>query len=151
MADLELIKTLRDKTGVSVAQCKKALEEAGGDMDKALEILRAQSGAAAEKKADRAIGAGLVSAYIHNNGQVGSLVVLGCETDFVAKNPEFKMLGDDLAMQVAAFMPQTIEELAALPFIKDSNLTVADAITAAVQKFGERVAVVEFKRLAVGE
>lgn len=99
------IKKLRDETGISVMQCKKALEEAEGDMDKARIILEKQSKVAASKKADRTLGAGAVASYIHNTGTVGSMVMLLCETDFVARNEEFKALAYDIALQVAATNP----------------------------------------------
>ncbi|HWP61504.1 MAG TPA: elongation factor Ts [Candidatus Paceibacterota bacterium] len=101
----EIIKKLRDETGVSVMQCKKALEEAGGDLEKAKIILRKQSSTAASKKADRALGAGLASAYTHAGGQVVAAVVLACETDFVARNEEFAKLAYAIAMHVAAMDP----------------------------------------------
>lgn len=106
---IDVLKALRDKTGVSVAQCKKALEEAGGDVDKAEVILRKKSGAAAEKKADRELGAGAIGSYVHD-GAIGSMIVLSCETDFVAKNPEFPALAREIAMQVAATDPQYLTE-----------------------------------------
>ncbi len=107
------IKELRDKTGVSVMQCKKALEEAGGDVAKAEVILKKHSAAAADKKADRSLAAGAIGSYIHD-GAVGAMVLLSCETDFVAKNPEFVALARELAMQVAATAPAyvTTEEIA---------------------------------------
>lgn len=106
---IDVLKALRDKTGVSVAQCKKALEEAGGDVDKAEVILRKKSGAAAEKKADRELGAGAIGSYVHD-GAIGAMIVLSCETDFVAKNPEFPALAREIAMQVAATDPQYLSE-----------------------------------------
>ena len=102
---IERIKELRDLTGVSVMQCKKALEQAEGDLEKAKVILRKQSAAAATKKADRTLGAGIASAYTHAGGQVMGAVVLGCETDFVARNPDFGKLAHDIAMHVAAMDP----------------------------------------------
>lgn len=98
------IKELRDMTGVSVMQCKKALAEAEGDLRKAEVILRKHSAASAEKKADRSLAAGAIGSYIHD-GAVGAMVHLSCETDFVAKNPEFIALARELAMQVAATAP----------------------------------------------
>jgi len=98
------IKELRDMTGVSIMQCKKALEEAGGDLAKAEVILKKHSAASAEKKADRSLAAGAIGSYVHD-GAVGAMVLLSCETDFVAKNPEFMALARDLAMQVAATSP----------------------------------------------
>ena len=106
MATTEEIKALREETGVSVMQCKKALEEAGGDMEKARVILRKHSAAAASKKADRELGAGVASAYTHAGGSVVGAVVLACETDFVSKNEEFGKLAYDIAMHVAAMAPQ---------------------------------------------
>ncbi len=102
------LKELRDKTGISVMQCKKALEEAGGDMDKAVIILKKKRSEAAEKKSDRELGAGAVGAYIHNTNEVAALVLLACETDFVSKNVEFVALAKDIAMQVAATNPAYI-------------------------------------------
>ena len=135
----ETVKELRDKTGISVMECKKALEEAGGDMTKALEILSKRALVAVGKKADRTLGAGVVSSYIHNTGQVGSLVVLSCETDFVSKNEEFVALARDIAMHAAAMRPADVAELVLQPFIKDQGRTIADLISAATQKFGERI------------
>lgn len=104
----EALKELRNKTGVSVMQCKKALEEAAGDMEKALIILQKKGGEAAAKKSDRELGAGAISAYVHNTGEVAALVHLACETDFVAKNEEFTALARDIAMHVAAQNPKYI-------------------------------------------
>jgi elongation factor Ts len=101
----EIIKQLRERTGVSVMQCKKALEEAGGEIEKAEVILKKRSSEAAEKKAERELGAGVVGTYVHQ-GAIGALVLLSCETDFVAKNPEFAALARDIAMQVTATDPK---------------------------------------------
>lgn len=135
----DIVKQLRDKTGISVMECKKALVEADGNMDKALEILSVKSAAVAAKKADRELGAGTVSSYIHSTLQMGSLVLLSSETDFVSKNDEFVALARDIAMHAAAMRPATVEETLAQPFIKDPSKTVGDMIAAATQKFGERV------------
>ena len=101
----DTIKALRDKTGVSVMQCKKALEEAGGDAAQAEVILKKRSAAAAEKKADRTLSAGAIGSYTHE-GAIGAMVLLSSETDFVAKNPEFAALAREIAMQVAATDPK---------------------------------------------
>ncbi len=122
-------------------ECKKALEEAGGDMDKALEILSARAAATVGKKADRVLGAGSVASYIHSTKQMGAMVVLACETDFVAKGEEFNQLAYDIAMHAAAMRPQTTEELVAQPYIKDPSKTIADLLAGATQKFGERIEV----------
>jgi len=122
-------------------ECKKALTEAEGNMDKALQILSARAALAAGKKADRALGAGTVTSYIHNTGAVGALVMLSSETDFVSKNEEFVALARDIAMHAAAMKPADVAELMTQPFIKDQSKTVADLVSGATQKFGERIEV----------
>src|SRR3990167_3769676 len=102
----DTLKQLRDDTGVSIMQCKKALEEAGGDIEKAKIILRKQSSTIASKKSDRSLGAGVAAAYTHAGGGVVGAVVLACETDFVSKNEEFAKLAYGIAMHVAAMNPQ---------------------------------------------
>lgn len=146
----EAVKALRDATGVSVMECKKALEAAQGDTEKAMAILRERSAQLVLKKADRALGAGVVSAYVHTTGQVGALVELSCETDFVGKNEEFVALARDIAMHTAAMRPSNVEELLVQPFIKDPTQTIADLISGAVQKFGERVEIGSFSIAQVG-
>ncbi len=106
MITTDQVKELRDKTGIAIMQCRKALEEAGGDMEKAIVILRKKGAEVADKKSDRSLGAGVVASYIHNTGTVGVMLELWCETDFVAKNDEFKTLAKDIAMQIAATNPQ---------------------------------------------
>ena len=101
----EVIKALREETGVSIMQCKKALEEAGGDMEKAKVILRKVSSSIASKKSDRTLGAGVAAAYTHAGNSVVGAVVLACETDFVSKNEEFQKLAYDISMHVAAMNP----------------------------------------------
>lgn len=134
-------------TGVSVMQCKKALEEAGGDLAKAEVILKKHSAASAEKKAERRLGAGAIGSYIHD-GTIGAMTVLSSETDFVAKNPEFAALARDIAMQVAAMDPEDTDTLLEQPFIKDENRTVQQLLNEATQKFGERVEVSRFVRIS---
>lgn len=145
----EAVKELRDKTGISMMECKKALEEANGDVAKAMEVLGARAQASAAKKADRALGAGSVGSYVHGNGQVGAMAVLSCETDFVSKNEEFAALARDLAMHVSAMMPADTAELLAQPFVKNPEKTVGQLISDATQKFGERTEVTAFGRFAV--
>lgn len=142
----EVIKQLRDTTGVSIMQCKSALEEAGGDLTKAEHILRERSGAVARKKGERVLAAGTVGTYVHN-GAIGALVFLTCETDFVARNPEFTALAREVAMQVAAMDPENMPELLVQPFIKDNAQTVQDLLNEATQKFGERIEISRFVRL----
>lgn len=108
MASTELIKQLRDETGVSIMQCKKALEESGDDIEKAKVALRKVSAQVAAKKSDRELGSGAVQAYIHAGNRVAGVAVLACETDFVAKNEEFTQLAYDVAMHVAATAPEFV-------------------------------------------
>lgn len=108
MVSTEAIKELRERTGISVMQCKRALEESDGNMEQALIILRKHAVKAAEKKAGRELGAGTIQAYIHNNNEVGTMVELSSETDFVSKNEEFVSLAREIAMHVAATNPQSV-------------------------------------------
>ena len=127
MSSTELIKKLRDETGVSIIQCKKALEEAGDDIDKAKVVLRKISAQVAAKKSDRELGSGVVQAYIHAGNSVAGVAVLACETDFVSKNEEFIKLAYDIAMHVAAVAPE---------FISGSEVT-NEATSAALSVFKE--------------
>jgi elongation factor Ts len=104
----DIVKQLRDKTGVGMMDCKRALEETGGDMDQAIEYLRKKGAATAAKRADKATNQGVIEAYIHAGGRIGAMVELNCETDFVAKTPDFKALAHDIAMQIAAMSPQYV-------------------------------------------
>lgn len=196
MITIDQVKELRDRTGISIMQCKKALEEAGGDMDKAIILLNKKSSQIAEKKSDRTLGAGVVQAYIHAGGTVGSMVELMCETDFVAKNEEFKALAYNLAMQVAATNPKFLKKediseediikvrevfakevaetktnqseemkekilkgkidahfkdkiLLEQSYIKDPDKNINNLIELTIQKFGEKIEVGRFIRLAI--
>ncbi len=146
---LDQVKELRSSTGMSIIQCKQALEEANGDMKSALDKLRAKGAAVAKKKSERSLGAGVVSAYIHNNKQIGTLVELMCETDFVAKNEEFVSLANDIAMHMCAMDPADVVELLAQPFIKDSSKSIKDLIETATQKFGERTEIGRISRYSI--
>lgn len=156
---MDTLKELRNETGLSIAQIKKALDEAGGDKEKARAILAEYSALSASKKADREISAGVVSSYVHGSGTIGVLLELGCETDFVAKNEEFVALAHDLAMHVCAMAPTSVnnedglgEESALLnqPFIKNQEMTVRQRLEGAVQKFGENTQVTRFVRYSIG-
>lgn len=155
---MDTIKELREETGLSFAQIKKALDEVGGDKEKARAVLSQYSAAQAEKKAERELGAGVISAYIHTNKTVGVLVELACETDFVAKNEEFVELAHDIAMHICAMAPTSIDNedglgeetsLMKQSFIKNGELTVEQRIQAAVQKFGENTKVIRFSRYSI--
>jgi len=104
----DIVKTLRERTGAAMMDCKKALVEVGGDMDKAVEWLRKKGISSAEKKVGRATNEGLIESYIHPGSRLGVLIEVNCETDFVAKTPEFRALVKDLAMQIAATNPRAV-------------------------------------------
>jgi elongation factor Ts len=110
VVSIELVKQLREKTGAGMMDCKRALEETKGDLEQAIEYLRKKGAAVAAKRADRIANQGVVEAYIHAGGRIGAMVELNCETDFVAKTPEFRQLAHDLAMQIAAMSPQFISK-----------------------------------------
>jgi elongation factor Ts len=120
----ELVKTLRDKTGAGMMDCKKALNEAGGNLEKAIDVLRKKGAATAEKRADRATNQGVVDAYIHAGGRIGAMVELNCETDFVAKTDDFKALARDISMQIAAMTPRYVSREHVPPDVIERELEI---------------------------
>ena len=151
MSDVEIIKEIRDETGLSVAQISKALKEATGDKTKAIELLRSQAGATAAKKSERMAKDGVVAAYVHTNGKLGALVSLACETDFVARNDNFKELARDLAMHASAMRPADEAEMLAQPFVKDPNLTVQELINQSIAKLGENIKLLSVAVQVIGQ
>ena len=164
----ELIKELRNRTSAGVMDCKKALDEVNGDVDRAEIILREKGIASAAKKADRDTEQGLIETYIHSGGRIAAMVEVNCETDFVARTEEFSKLAHDIAMQVAAMDPKTVEaiqskpnsaaeneeegnSLLQQPFIKDPSKNIQDLINETVGKLGENIRVRRFKRYSLGE
>ena len=145
----EQIKELRDATGISVMQCKKALEESGGDMEQAKVALQAIAAAQAEKKADRTLGAGMIASYIHANKKMGLLVEVLCETDFVSANEEFVNLANQVALHIGAMAPETVEELLEQPFLLNPELTVKQMVDNVTQKTGERVEISKFVKYSI--
>jgi len=145
MSDTNKIKQLRDSTGLSLGQIKKALDEAGGDEIKARGILKAQGIAVAAKKSSREVKEGVIDSYIHANKKLGAMVEVLCETDFVARNAEFQKLAHDLAMHVAAVRPGTVDDLVAQPFVKDQAITVKELIDQYIAKLGENIQVGRFE------
>jgi elongation factor Ts len=125
-----MVKALREKTGAGMMDCKRALEETGGDMEKAVEYLREKGLAAAAKRAGRTAAEGVIESYIHLGGKLGVLVEVNCETDFVARTPEFQELARDIAMQVAAANPQylTREDVPAEVLEKEKEILRAQAL-----------------------
>src|SRR3989344_5222593 len=135
MISSDTIRELREKTGISVMECKNALEETNGDIKEAVRVLDKKFGGMASEKASRAANDGIVEAYVHTNGKIGVLLQLHSETDFVARNPAFRELAHDIAMQIAAMSPENPDDLFSQPFIKDPNRTIRDIIEEAVGKF----------------
>lgn len=128
---------------------KHALEEVRGDEAKALEILISRGHKIAEKKAARKTKEGVVESYIHNTKKIGAIVVLHCETDFVARSRDFRELAHDLAMQITSMAPKDIDELMQQPFIKNQELTIGELIKQYIAKLGENIKVGEFSRFSI--
>lgn len=144
------IKELREKTQAGVADCREALIEAKGDMKKAEGILRQKGFEKAEKKGDRQTGEGLVEAYIHQNGKVGVLLEVLCETDFVARTDEFKKMAHELSMQIAAMKPKDVEALLSQEYIRDPSKKCSELVKEAIAKLGENIVVSRFSRFEIG-
>lgn len=149
MVDLGLLKKLRNETGVSLADCRKALEETKNDYKKALEWLKKAGLEKAAKKADRTTLQGLVESYIHQNGRVGALVEVLCETDFVARTDEFKNLVHEICMQVVAMNPKDVESLLKQEYIRDASKTIEALVKETIAKLGENIVVKEFGRFEI--
>jgi len=146
MVDLDVLKQLREQTDASVGACKVALEKADGDTKRAMQFLREEGNKVAEKKASRMTGIGIVETYVHTNQRIGALLEIRSETDFVARNPEFKKLAHDIAMHIAASAPETVSMLLEQPFVKDESKTVGELLTESISRFGENIQVTRFSR-----
>ena len=140
------VKELREKTGAGMMDCKKVLTETDGDMEKAIELLRERGIAKAAKKSDRIAAEGLVTAYVSENGKVGAVAEINAETDFVAKNEEFRTFANDIAKQVAVKAPKNVEELLAQTFINDETKTVSEVLTNKIATIGENMSIRRFER-----
>lgn len=165
MASTEDVKRLREETGAGMLDCKKALDETGGDFDKAKENLRKKGFESAAKRAERATAEGLVHSYIHHNGRLGVLVELNCESDFVARTDDFRRLAQQIALHIAGRDPLYIsadeltdgaegdpKEVSLLlqPFVQDESRTVEDLIKETISKTGENIRVRRFARFELG-
>lgn len=149
MVDTQLIKKLRETTGGGIADCKKALDEAKGDLKKATELLQKWGIKKSEKKADRETRQGVVESYIHMQGKVGVLLTLLCETDFVAQNSEFKNLAHELCLQIASMKAQNVKDLLDQVYIRDGKMKIGDLIKSVIGKIGENIRVGEFVRMEI--
>lgn len=147
--DVKLIKKLRDETQASIADVRKALEETSGNYEKAIVWLKKHGIEKAEKKADRVTAQGLVESYIHQNGKVGALIEILCETDFVARTDDFKHLAHEVAMQVAAMNPKDVDTLLKQEYIRDNSVTVENLIKQSISKLGENIVVKSITRFEI--
>jgi len=155
----ELIKELRDKTGAGIMECKKAIEDALGDVGKAEQLIKERGLAMAEKKAGREAGQGLIESYVHA-GRIGALIELNCETDFVARTDDFKTLAREIAMQVAATNPGRVSgqeasvdgdvPLLDQPYIRDPGKTIQDLVNETIAKVRENIVIRRFARFELG-
>lgn len=150
MATAQEVAKLRTETGAGVMECKKALQDAGGDYEKARSLIKERGLARAAKKSGREANQGVVESYIHGGGRIGALVELSSETDFVARNDDFKDLARNIAMQVAAMEPTDVDELLTQPYIKDPGKTIGDLVTALAASTGENVHVRRIARFELG-
>ncbi|MEO6456950.1 MAG: translation elongation factor Ts [Chloroflexia bacterium] len=154
------VKELREKTGAGVMDCKRALQDAQGNMEKAIENLREKGLSKHAKLAGRAVTQGVIESYIHTGGRIGALVEVNCETDFVARTDEFRTLAREIAMQVASMDPQSVGALDGAvgdgsvlfnqEYIRDSRKTIRDLVKETIGKVGENIQVSQFKRFEVG-
>lgn len=147
MVDIERVKKLREETGVSVSECKRALEEAQGELEKAKEILRKRGIELAGKRAGRAAAQGIIESYIHPNKRVGVLLELRCESDFVARSVEFQKLAHELCLQIAAMGEET--PLLEQPWIKDEQKNIKFLLEEAMTTIGENIIVKAFSRYEI--
>jgi elongation factor Ts len=146
---MDQIKKLREITGARILDCQKALQEADGDLDKAVAVVEAKGLARAEKNQDRETKVGYIATYTHNTGMVAAMVEMLCETDYVAKNEDFRQMTRDIAMQVTAMGAESVEDLLQQDFIKDPEKTVELIIKALSGKIGEKMTLSRFERFAI--
>ena len=141
MFEIELVKQLREESGISISECKKVLEEAGGNLGKARALLQQRGKQLAAKKEAREVGEGLIEAYVHPTGKTGAMIDLRCETDFVARSEDFKKLAHELALQAASMAPVSVEELLSQPYIRDPSKTIKDLLVESIAKIGENIVI----------
>jgi elongation factor Ts len=146
---IELVKKIRNETGLGIMEIKAALEEAEGDEKKAKDILKAKGLKKAETKTERETHQGRVATYTHTTGKIGVMVELLCETDFVAKHEDFVELTKDICLQIAAMNPENVDELLKQEFIKDASATIEEKIKGLVVKFGENMKLTRFARFEI--
>jgi len=145
MITIEDIKELRNITGVSIGECKEALEKSDGDIKKAEEFLKEVGKKIVQKRMDKETNAGIIDSYIHNGNSVGVLLELGCESDFVARSDGFKELAHELCLQIAVGSSDDVD-LLDMKWIKDPNKTIKELIGDNIGKFGENISIKRFVR-----
>jgi len=143
-----MVQKLREATSAGVMDCRKALIEANGDFDKAIKFIQERGLAKVEKRSGRETGAGLVQSYVHN-GRIGVLLEMRAETDFVVRSEPFQQLAKEIAMQISAMNPQSLDELFTQEYIKDSSKTIKDLVNEVIAKVGENISVSQFFRIEV--
>lgn len=148
MISIEQIKQLRGETGVSISECKRALEEANGDSEKAKKVLRMRGQSLAKKKKEREVKQGIIESYIHTGEKIGVLIDIRCESDFVARSEDFKKLAHELCLQIAAISPEETP-LFSQPWIKDEAKTIKDLIDEHIAKLGENIVIKRFARYEI--
>jgi elongation factor Ts len=149
--DPKEVQRLRAETNAGVMDCKRALEETGGDYAKALALVKERGVQSLAKRSEREAKEGLIASYIHSGGRIGALVELASETDFVSRGDEFQKLAQEIAMQVAAMDPASVEELLEQPYIRDASKKIRDLVTAVATSTKENVHVRRIQRFALGE
>lgn len=147
---VDLIKQLREVTGAGIADCRQALEDSNGDMEKAKEELKKRGLEKSASKGEREVKAGVVETYSHG-GRVGVLVELLCETDLCAKTEDFKNLAHEITLQIASMKPESVGQLLEQEYIRDNSLTIEQLIKTVIGKLGENIQVGRFERIALGE
>lgn len=148
--DINLVKQLREETGAGIADCKEALSQSKGDVDEAKKVLKKKGLDKAGEKSDREVSAGIVETYSHA-GRVGVLVEVLCETDFVAKTQDFKILAHEIALQIASMDPKDADELIKQDYIRDPSQKIGDLIKSAIAKLGENIKIGKFARIGLGK
>lgn len=148
-SNIKDIKKLREETGAGVLDVKKALEEFDGDVEKAKEKLLEKAKEKAATKGDRETGDGLVYSYIHTGGKAGSMILMACETDFVAKTEDFQNLCKEVAMQACTADYESVDELLDAEYIRDDSKKVKDLITEAIAKLGENITLKKFVKYSI--
>jgi len=151
MVTAKQVKKLREETGAPVMEIRRALQEANGEESRAKEIIKEKGLEKVAKRTERETSQGLIESYIHSDARVGAMIHLACETDFVARTSEFKKLAKELAMQVAAMDPQSVEELLDQEYIRDPGKKISDLVAELAAKTGENTKVIRIARFSLSE